>query len=248
MQKDYDLWFYQYVIAWMMIDLNKSVVEEIADTDCVMSLIEINYLITIVSKTVILKMPTLINVRSIENALHQSFSYVMLDLYLNEMCNDKKAWAHIRRESHIVNDLKCRLLMSLNIMTFKEMIINLVDKSLIISICENIAISIKINSKSNFRTRRIVHSKESVTVSLNSIISVLIYMRERKLSINRDFLFEPNHDVFTASLKEMSNLYTHVCDCNLAFVHVRNKLSKSVIISSKTRLSILIEYEEKECF
>jgi hypothetical protein len=232
----------------MRIALDVSTVEEVADTRCAMSLIDTRYLTLTFSKIQIIKMSASINVRDIENVLHQSFSYVMLDLYLNGTCKEKKTRAHIRRKFHIVKELKCKILMRLDIMTSKKMIINLTNKSLIISICENMTISIRINSKSNFRIRRIVHSKDFVTISSNAVTNVLTYMREKKLSLNRDFLFELNHEILIISLEELDDLYTHVCDCNIAFVHVRNATSKSVLILSKSRLDLLIEYEEKECF
>ncbi len=232
----------------MMIALNKSIFEEVADIECAMFLIDMKYLMITLSKVDILKMFALINVRDIENALHQFDAYVMLDLYLNEVTHDKKIRDHIRRKFHIVNDLKCKLLMKLDIMISKEMIINLKNKSLIILICENMIVFIKINLKSNSRIKRVVHSKELVIVSSNFVISILTYMREKKLSSNKDFLFKSNHDVVTIFLDDMNDLYTHVCDYNLVFVHVRNNLSKSMIISSRTRLELLIEYEKKECF
>jgi hypothetical protein len=232
----------------MMITLNKSLIERITDIECVMFLIDTKYLMTILSKIDIEKMSTSIKVRDIENVLHQFSAYIMLDLYLDELSNDKKIRDHIRREFDDVNDLKCKLFMRFNIMISEEMIINLKNKSLIIFICENMTILIRINLKSNSRIKRIVHSKKSVIIFSNSVMSVSIYLREKKLSFNKNFLFESNHDVLTISLDDMSDLYTHVCDCNLIFVHVRNDLFKSVIISLRTRLELLIEYEEKECF
>ncbi len=75
-----------------------------------------------------------------------------------------------------------------------------------------------------------------------------IYLRDKKFLFNKDFLFESNHDVFTIFLNNMSNFYTYVCNCNLIFIHVKNDLYKSVIISFKTRLELLIKYEKKEYF
>jgi hypothetical protein len=232
----------------MMIALNKSTIEGVVDIECAMSLIDVKYLTLTLPKVSIVEMLASINVRDIENVLHQFSAYVMLDLYLDELFDDKKIRDHMRREFHVMNDLKCKLLMRLDIMISEEMIINLADKSLIILTCEKLIVSIRINLKPNSRIRRIVHSKEFVIVFSNSVTSILTYMRERKLSFNRNFLFESNHDALTASLGDMSGLYTHVCDCNLVFVHVRNGLFKSVIISLRTRLGLLIEYEEKECF
>jgi hypothetical protein len=246
--KDYEFRFYQYAIAWMTISLNKFAIEKVVDIECAMSLMNTKYFIFTLSKANITNMSVFINVRDIENALHQSSSYVMLDLYLNEITVERKARDHIKREFHLVNELKCKLLMRLNIMISKKMIINLTNKSFIIFTCENLTIFIKINFKFNSRIRRIVYNKKSMTIFFNSIINISTYLREKKLSLNRDYLFESNHETLTTFLENTSELYTHVCDCNLAFVHVRNELFKSIIISLKTRLNLLTEYEKKECF
>jgi hypothetical protein len=247
-KKNYDFRFYQYVIVWMQIFLKKSSIKEVADTNCAMSLMNWKYLTTILFKVNIQNMFAFINVRDIENILHQFSSYVILNLYLLDIIDDKKVKDHIHREFHIVDELKCKTLMRLNIMTSEEMTINLANKFLVILICENLVIFIRINLKSNSRIRRIIHSKKSVKISSNSIVSIFIYLRDKKLSFNRDFLFELNNDILTKSLNDLDEFYTHVCDCNLAFVHVRNALISSVMISSKTRLKILIEYEKEECF
>lgn len=232
----------------MMIILNKSVIEKVANIEYVMSLINAKYFILSLSKIIIEKMSTSINVRNIENVLHQSNVYVMLNLYLDELFNDKKISDHIRREFYVVDNLKCKLLMKLDIMISEKMIINLANKSFIIFTCENLIISIRINLKSNSRIRRIIHSKKFVVISSNSVMSVSIYLRDKKLSFNRNFLFESNHDVFTISLENLDEFYTHVCDCNLKFVHVRNELFKSVIIFSRTKLDLLTEYEKENTF
>jgi hypothetical protein len=89
----------------MMIALNKSSIEGIADIECAMSLMNIKYLTVIVSNAAVLKMSASINVRDIDNALHQSSSYVMLDLYLDELVDETKVREHIKREFHLVDEL-----------------------------------------------------------------------------------------------------------------------------------------------
>jgi hypothetical protein len=246
--KDYEFRFYQYAIAWMTIALNKFAIERVVDIECVMSLMNTKYFISTLSKAIITKMSALINVRDINNVLHQSNSYVMFNLYLDEITIERKTRDHIKREFHLMNELKCKLLMRLNIMISKKMIINLTNKSFIILTCENLTIFIRINFKLNSQIRRIVHSKKSMTIFFNSIINISTYLREKKFSLNKNYFFESNHETFTTFLENTSELYTHVCECNLAFVHVRNELFKSTIISLKTRLNFLTEYEEKECF
>jgi hypothetical protein len=246
--KDYEFRSYQYAIAWIILSLSQSAIEDVANTDCVMSLVDAKYLLATILKTKVMKMSISINVKEIENILHKCDICLMLDLYLDDVSNESKVREHIHKEFHVIDDLKCKLLMKLNIITSEEMIINLIDKSLLISTCENLVILIRINLKSNSRIRRIVHNKISVVISSNSIVSILIYLREKKLSSNKDFLFKSNNNILTKFLDDLDEFYTHVCDCNLAFVHVENVLVKSVMISSKTRLELLTEYEKEECF
>lgn len=145
-----------------------------------------------------------------------------------------------------MNELKCKILIKLNIMTSKKLTINLIDKFFVILICENLIVFIRINFKSNSRIRRVIHSKKLIEISSNSIINIFTYLRDKKLQSNRNFLFEFNNNILTKSLRNLDEFFTHVCDCNLTFVHVRNALINSVIISSRTRLDTLIEYEKKE--
>jgi hypothetical protein len=239
---------YQYATVWMRIFMNKSLIEEVANIDCVMSLIDVRYLTITISFAKIIKMNAAINVRDIDNVLHECEFYVMLNFYLDDLFNDRKMRNHMHREFHIMNDLKCKLLMRLDIMTSEQMIINLIDKSLFISMCDDLIVSIRINSKSNSRITRVVHSKISIIIFLNSVTSISIYMRDKKLSLNRDFLFESNHEKLSFSLEIMRDLYTHVCNCNMNFVHVRNDLFTTMIVSSRIRLDVFIEYEEESCF
>jgi hypothetical protein len=189
-----------------------------------------------------------INVRDINEVFHECISYVILDLYLDDIFEKKKKRNHLRREFHVVDDLRCKILIDMNILSSEQMRIDLISKSLFISTCRNLEILIRIALKSNARIKRVVHSKDITIISLNFIVSVSIYLKDKKLFSDRDFLFEFDHEALENILDDMRELYTHVCDCNLTFVHVRNELSTAMKISSRTRLRILIEYEKKDCF
>jgi hypothetical protein len=187
---DFVFRFYQYATAWMRIFLEKLAIERVIDIERVMSLIDIRYLEITVFSTKIIKMKVVINVCDIDNALHECKSYVILDFYFDDVIENNKVREHMRREFHIMNDLKCKLLMSLNIMISEETIINFADKTLIISICENMIVSIRINFKSNSQIRRVMHSKEFVVILFNFVMNISIYMREKTLFFDRNFLFE----------------------------------------------------------
>jgi hypothetical protein len=231
----------------MMISLLRSVIEDVIDTRCVMSLIDTRYLLISMSNIITIKM-SLINVKDINEVFHECILYVILDLYLDDIFEKKKRRNHLCKKFHVVDDLRCKILIDMNILSSKQMRIDLISKSLFISTCRNLEIFIKIALKSNARIKRVVHSKDITIISSNSIVSVSIYLKNKKLLSNRDFLFELDHEALENTLDDMRELYTHVCDCNLIFVHVKNELSTAMKISLRTRLRILIEYEKKDCF
>jgi hypothetical protein len=115
-KKNYDFRFYQYVIVWMQISLKKSSIKRITNTKCVVFLMNWKYLTTILLNVNIQNMLAFINVRDIKNILHQFNFYAFLNLYLLDIIDDKKIKEHIHREFHIIDELKCKILMKLNIM------------------------------------------------------------------------------------------------------------------------------------
>ena len=77
---------------------------------------------------------------------------------------------------------------------------------------------------------------------------IQIYLKSKKLSNDKNYLFESNPKKLTVALKKADEFYIHVCDCNFFFVQIRNDLTIFVIISRRSRLGILNEYEKKGCY
>ena len=223
-------------------------IEIVANTNCSMNLINEFYLLKILSNVSISQMPAPVNVRGIGNVHHECNFYVMLDLFLNGTSMIKSARGQLHREIHIVKNLKCKLLLKMNILKTKQINLNMLNKIMTIPICKNLMISIRITPKSNARIKRIVHSKKNTVIFVKTITKIPTYLKNKKLSNDKNFLFELNQKKLTAALKKTNGFYIHVCDCNLFFVQIRNDLTISVIISRRSRLSILIEYEKKECY
>ena len=60
---------------------------------------------------------------------------------------------------HIINNLKTNFLININILDFKNVIINISKEKIIFTKCENVIVFIQIIVRDNIRIRKIVYSK-----------------------------------------------------------------------------------------
>ena len=93
---------------------------------------------------------------------------------------------YLRRKLYIVDNLRVKMLIKNNIIEFKEIIINIVNKKARIN---NYSITINIIARSRDEfIRRKIYIKVSIFVSSHSEIMLLI--KEINLFNDRDFLFK----------------------------------------------------------
>ena len=94
--------------------------------------------------------------------------------------------AYLRRELYIVDNLRVKILIRNNIIKFKEIVINVINKKARIN---NYSITINIIARSRDEfIRRKIYIKISIFVSSHSEIMLLI--KKINLFNNRDFLFK----------------------------------------------------------
>ena len=223
-------------------------IENVIDSNCAMSLIDKNYFTDILSDIKIIEMTASINVRDIDNVIYSSRTYAVLDLYMKSVSENKSAVDKIHREFHIVDELRCKILVEMNTMTLEQMMLDFQNKMFYAPLCDKLIAFIKIALKSNARICRVMMTKKNTILSLKSTTKVSIYMREKKLSDDKDYLFELNKSDLVAHLSDFDDFYTHVVDCNMIYVNVKNDLSIVKRISRRARLELLIEYEKEKCY
>ena len=82
-------------------------------------------------------MATPLKVRGIGSSRHESDEFVSMSLYFPGIDSiNRLVYAHIHRELHIVERLKANLLVGNNILAMERVIINLANKSAMISSCQ----------------------------------------------------------------------------------------------------------------
>ena len=94
------------------------------DTGTSMSAIDRGFLLERVPEAKIMKTAVPVTLRGIGKELHDSSEYVLQDIYLPGRTKDAPAIAHIIREIHIVDSLKAKALIGMDIISLEEMVIN----------------------------------------------------------------------------------------------------------------------------
>lgn len=94
--------------------------------------------------------------------------------------------AYIRRELYFVNNLWAKILIRNNIINFKGIILDIINKKIYID-SYKITIKLLARLRDEF-IRRKIYVKSITLISLYS--EIILLTRSINLSINRDFLFE----------------------------------------------------------
>ena len=238
---------YHFVMIWIMTVLLKSV-EAMTNTECAVFFINKNYFRKTLFNENVIRMIVSINVKNIKNVHKKCDFYVFLDLYLNDESKKIFAREYFRKKIHVIKNLKCKLFFEMNILEAKQIIINLINKIMIIFICKNLIIFIKIVSKPNARIWRVMHFKNQTVIFFKSITQVFIYMKNKSLSNDRNYFFEFDQKQLTISLKKLNDFYIHICHDNVTEIHVKNDKNMTIKISRRVRLNTLTEYETKDCY
>jgi hypothetical protein len=103
-----------------------------------MSLIDRFYLMKILPQAEIHHVSASIRVRGIDIAVHNCFEYIVLKLFIPEL----KEIAKLIRQTHVVNNLRAKFLMNMNILRSEEIIIDISRRKMILPLCENLKVVI----------------------------------------------------------------------------------------------------------
>ena len=73
--------------------------------------------------------------RNVNIARYLIDNYLVLNIYIKDYICNKKSIAYICRKIYIVDNFKIKLLLNINIITSKQIIVNLNIKQLILNSC-----------------------------------------------------------------------------------------------------------------
>lgn len=164
--------------------------------------------------------------------------------YVRESLSDEiAAIAQFQREIHLINDLKIKMLIDIDIMRSKRIQLNLNSRIMQIESCQNLVAAIDIFARSNANVKRVVRSRDRIVILSHTLYEISIKLK--KLFNDRYFMFESD---YKQNLKIKDDVYAHIVNAQLFFIQVRNNINRSVVVQRHVRLDIIVEYDEEDCF
>jgi len=164
-----------------------------------------------VSKTDIRKcLP--ISLREIGAARYLSDEWFFINMYLEEKNHhETKILTHIRREVHLVDNLKTKFLIEMDILDPEHITINISERKLHFESCERITVSCEIKTRDNVRIRRTVRTTKKKIIPVITTDLIPVILKEKEDLPERDFLFEPT----------IPEAYAHFVDSEFEFINIR---------------------------
>ncbi len=229
---------WRYATANVKLSPNATTTQAIClDTGCTMTLIDRQFLMEQTPQVTIHQMPSPIPVRGLGSAVHNSDQYARVDIYLPG--KDGRT-AVISREVHIVNDLRAKMLVGIDILAPEGVTMDLQRKVAIIGSCDNMKIPLVVMTKSANQVNHVVLFKHRTVIPPQSHLAIAVI--KPNLPHNHNFLFEPNCHQADASV------YAHIVNHNMSEVHVQNDGEISLTIPQKSHMRQVVEYEAEDCY
>lgn len=216
------------------------------DTGCTMSLVDRSFLKSLLPSVDLMTPKESITVRGIGSATHPCNKFVHLSIYFQGKAKGISRIACIKRDFHIVEKLKAKMLLGMDIIGPKQISTDIKKRIAVIGSCKNFEIDLSVIAKPGGRIRRIVRSKAKVIVGAHTISKIPI--KTTILPENRDFSFCPEYKTGPLAFQHNGSLYSHLVDSNMSFVQLRNDGDTEIVLPKHTRLGVIDEIEEEGCY
>jgi len=92
--------------------------------------------------------------------------------------------AYIRYKVYLINNLKTKFLISINILESKQVIINILSRKLRFKSCKRISIFCEIKIQNNVRICRIVHTTKKKTIFARLTTKIVVTLKKRVNFLN----------------------------------------------------------------
>ena len=226
---------WQYITAMIQLRPRGPVEAVCLDTGCTMSIIDREFLLKQVPKATIRRMASPITVRGVGQGTHSCNKFARLDLYLQG-----NPIALIHRDVHVVDGLKAKLLIGMDIIGPERIILDIPQRVAIIRSCKDTRVPITVSPRTSQRVKQPIKTSSDNTIPPHS--HMIIPVQRPDLPNDRDLLFEPfDHSNGIA-------VYAHIVNCHLSAVQVRNDSESPITIRKDSPLGIVGEYEVDGCF
>ena len=111
-------------------------------------------------------------IQELRTEIHYYDEYIILIIYLSDN-NDQLAI--IIKEMHIINNLKIKILVDINILILKNISIMLLSRKAIVNSYNNIELSLTVTTQLINLVQKIIMTHKNTIIQLRSHINVLIF-------------------------------------------------------------------------
>jgi hypothetical protein len=212
------------------------------DTGAGMSLIDRKWLQELCPDAAILTRASGVSVRGIDNKAQQTSTYVVLQLYIPayDPSNGSSKIAEIRREFHIVSELRCKLIIGEDVIEPEGFVIDSQARKASIKSCDNLNVKLRITPKRRQVMHRRVRTLSRVTVKPGSQTSIPI--KCKPLPSNRDYEFTPVYDTHTAYLAEVGGFLRAVVDDRMDYLIFHNRSHQPIVVQKDLNIGHIADF------
>ena len=210
------------------------------DTGCGVTLVDRLWLMRLLPLAAISKMSSPLKVRGVGSSQHETSEYVITPCYfpgIDEQGND--VLACIRREIHIVDGLRAKMLIGNDFIGPEGITIDVAKEKAYIDSCKT-SITITARQRGQF-IRRKVHALSATKIPPHSEGIVPISTSSLSLPDDRDYIFEPTKQVNVV-------LFSHMVDSRVTAILARNDSDHQIEIPRRSRLGAITEFGYENCF
>ena len=192
------------------------------------------------------KIIDVVKIWDIDDKKHLSFKYITFNLYIKEHdAINQSAIAYIQRKTHIVENLRAKILINSDVIDLKNMIINMSIKKLFIKSCEITFLLICTSFKTH--VNHITKAQYIVIISAYNIIAILFKINDIKLSHEWNYSFRLNI-THVINLKYEEEIMTYILNVNIIIMYVRNVTNKSVTLFKHVKLKYIINFNKEDYY
>ena len=143
---------------------------------------------------------------------------------------------------HLVNTLKVKLLIDVDITTLKSIVTDLLCWVTIINSCDKIEIDLNLSFCSAQRIKLSVVCLSDVSILLFSTKTIAVWVQSDAIPSDHNFLFESDYSV------EGISMFTHIVNYLMTEILVQNDISKHIVIQWNDCLRSIVKYDKEGCF
>lgn len=193
------------------------------------------------ANAVIRPMDKPVTLRGILKDTIECIDMATITMWIPGVIQGKQSTAEITFEARVVPGLRAGLLIGSDVLGTHRMVIDYNERKLKVAACLGLEASLRVLARDHARIKRVVTSRNPVTVPPRSLVNVPVSVRDRgRLPSNRDYCFTPEW----RSSSQEAGLYSHIVDADINFVLMYNDSEVPIQLPRKTRLGHLHDCTE----